>query len=235
MLSNVWIATIATFGFAVAWLRFCDLLAQRGILSSPTSRKIIHIGTGPVFVLCWLLFPESPLSRYLAALVPLLITGQFFLVGIGVVKDPAAVKAMSRTGDKKEILRGPLFYGIVFILVTIFYWKTTPSGVIALMILCGGDGLADLVGKSYGKHPLPWSTKKTWQGSIGMLAGGLILSIFVVGVFSLVGVFSYPVEKVFLGILLLSLAATLVETLPFQDIDNLTVPAIVILVGYFIF
>jgi hypothetical protein len=36
----------------------------------------------------------------------------------GMVKDEAAVKAMSRTGDPREILRGPLFYGIVFVAMT---------------------------------------------------------------------------------------------------------------------
>jgi len=64
-------------------------------------------------VLCWLLFPSPDLwyYRWLAALVPLLFTIQFALIGFGIVKDEASVKAMSRTGDRREILHGPLFYG----------------------------------------------------------------------------------------------------------------------------
>ena len=132
------------------------------------------MGTGPIFVLCWLLFTDMPNARFLAALVPLLITVQFALVGLGILKDDAAVEAMSRSGDPREILRGPLFYGIVFVLVTIFYWKDSPTGITALMLMCGGDGLADIVGRRWGTNKLPWARDKSWIGSLGMLAGGWV-------------------------------------------------------------
>ena len=87
MLSNNFIALIITFAAAIAWLRINDFAAHRGWISSHLSRKLIHIGTGPIFVLCWLLFNDAPSARYLAALVPGLITVQFILVGLGVIKD----------------------------------------------------------------------------------------------------------------------------------------------------
>src|SRR5512143_2258850 len=127
MLDNYWLALLLTMVLAVAWLRLVDFIAQRGWVSGPFSRKIIHMGTGPLFVLCWLLFPAAPQSRWLAALVPLLITAQFILVGTGVMKDPAAVQAMSRTGDRREILRGPLYYGIAFIAITLLFWRDNPQ------------------------------------------------------------------------------------------------------------
>ena len=144
------ISLIISFGLALAWLRLNDFFAHRGWVSSGLSRKIIHIGTGPIFVLTWLFFGDDPAARFLAALIPLAITLQFALVGLGVWRDPSAVAAMSRTGDRREILRGPLFYGIVFVLLTIFYWKDLPIGIVALMLLCGGDGLADVIGKRLG-------------------------------------------------------------------------------------
>src|ERR1041384_6031111 len=97
-----YIATLLTFAVAIAFLRLMDYTAARGWIDSKTSRKLIHIGTGPIFVLCWLIFPGVPISRWLAALVPLLITIQFALVGTGILKDEAAVKAMSRTGRSEE-------------------------------------------------------------------------------------------------------------------------------------
>ena len=131
-----------TFGMALGWLRLMDFFAARGWIESKLSRKIIHIGTGPIFALCWLLFDDSAQARWLAALVPFAITVQFALVGLGVIKDEAAVKAMSRTGKAVEILRGPLFYGIVFVLLTLIFWKNSTVGLAALMMLCGGDGVA---------------------------------------------------------------------------------------------
>ena len=152
--TNVWaqdiVATLITFAVALAWLRLMDTLAARGVFDQAISRKLIHIGTGPIFVLCWPLFSPQPAARFLAALVPLAITAQFVLVGAGVIKDPAAVKAMSRTGDRREILRGPLYYGLVFVVCTLVFWRTSPVGILALMLMCGGDGLADLGGTQVG-------------------------------------------------------------------------------------
>src|SRR5512142_1046104 len=109
MLPNNAIALIASFGLSLIWLRINDFFAHRGWISSALSRKIIHIGTGPLFGITWLLFLDAPAARYLAALIPLAITVQFALVGLGLWQDPSAVEAMSRTGDRREILRGPLY------------------------------------------------------------------------------------------------------------------------------
>jgi phytol kinase len=62
MLSNNFYALVITFIVALAWLRLNDFTAQRGWISSRISRKIIHMGTGPLFVLCWPLFTNSPAS-----------------------------------------------------------------------------------------------------------------------------------------------------------------------------
>jgi phytol kinase len=231
MLNNNFIALVLTLLIALAWLRINDHFAEKGWISSAISRKIIHIGTGPIFVLCWLFFNDATISPYLAALVPLGITLQFFLVGTGILKDPAAVEAMSRSGDRREILRGPLFYGIVFVLLTIIFWRRSPIGIVALMILCGGDGLADIAGKFIGGVKIPWSPKKTLAGSLTMFLGGLILSTLGLWVFISNNYFQSPITDYLLPIGLVSLAATLVESLPFKDVDNITVPIISVALG----
>ncbi len=184
MFTSNWIALIITFIIALAWLRAVDFIAGRGWIDSALSRKIIHIGTGPIFVLCWLLFNDRPEARWLAALVPLLITIQFLLVGTGVIKDESSVQAMSRSGDRREILRGPLMYGIVFIVLTLIFWRTSPLGIAALMILCAGDGLADVIGSRASSSPvLSWSHRKTWLGSLAMFVGGWLASMALLSVF----------------------------------------------------
>src|SRR3989304_10214221 len=171
---NPYLATLFTFLIALAFLRLMDFLAHRGIIEGKLSRKIIHVGTGPIFVLCWLMYPDpgGQISRWLAALVPLLITAQFALVGTGIIKDEAAVKAMSRTGDRRELLRGPLFYGMMFVFLTLIYWKDSLIGIPALMMMCGGDGIADIVGRRINSPKLSWSPAKSGAGSFGVFAGG---------------------------------------------------------------
>jgi phytol kinase len=235
MLNSDFIALIVTFVVSLIWLRVNDYAAHKGWISGQLSRKLIHIGTGPIFVLCWLIFPNSTSSKYIAALVPLAITLQFFLVGIGVLRDESAVQAMSRTGDPREILRGPLYYGLVFVLITIFFWYDSPTGIVALMLLCGGDGLADILGRRYGRSHIPWNPRKTWIGSLAMFSGGFILSLAILAIYISVGIFDSTLIELIPTLLIISLMATLVETLPLQDIDNITVTATAILLGYFLF
>jgi phytol kinase len=226
---------VLTLAIALIWLRFNDYLAHKGWVSSPLSRKVIHIGTGPIFVLCWLFFNDAKIAPYLAAIIPLGITLQFALVGFGVIRDPAAVDAMSRTGDRREILRGPLFYGIVFVLLTTIFWRYSPTGLVALMILCGGDGMADIIGKQFGKHSLPWAPNKTFAGSITMFLGGFIFAILVLWVFILKGYFPGVIVDYLIPVSIVAIGSAIVETLPFADIDNLTVPLTSVLLGLVLF
>jgi phytol kinase len=232
MLNNNWFALIITLLLALAWLRINNFAAQRGYTSSDLSRKIIHIGTGPIFVLCWLLFDEAFTSRYIAALVPVLITGQFILVGTGILKDESAVLSMSRTGDRREILKGPLFYGLAFIFITIVYWKENPIGIIALMLMCGGDGLADIIGRKYGIQKLPWNRAKSWIGSLGMFLGGWLLAVFVLSVYLFYGQFSVSYSELMIAILVISIGTTIVESLPIRDYDNLTTTITALAIGH---
>ena len=232
---NPILATILTFVIAISFLRLMDFFAHRGWIESRLSRKLIHIGTGPVFVLCWLFFPDVPESRWLAALVPFAITAQFALVGLGIMKDEASVKAMSRTGDRREILRGPLFYGIMFVALTVLFWKDSPVGIIALMVMCGGDGIADLVGRYISSKKIPYSPEKSVAGSLAVFFGGWLLSAFILAVYKGAGVFTGPFTSYLLPLTIIAFVSALVESLPHKDVDNITVTVTAVVLGYFLF
>ena len=232
---NNWIAALLTLVLSLVWLRLMDFAAHRGWIESRLSRKIIHIGTGPLFVLCWLLFNDAPEARWLAAAVPMLITIQFILIGFGIIKDEASVRAMSRTGDRREILRGPLYYGIAFILLTLLFWKNSPIGMTALMLMCGGDGIADVIGRRVSSPKLPWSRDKSVAGSASVLIGGFLMSAFILWTYVTVRVFPAPFSGYLTPLLILALAAAAVESLPFRDVDNLTVTFVAAVAGLFLF
>ena len=232
---SAYIATLLTFAIAVAFLRLMDYIAERGWIDSKTSRKLIHIGTGPIFVLCWLMFPNVPISRWLATLVPLVITVRFTLIGVGILKDEAAVKAMSRTGDRREILRGPLFYGIMFVAITLIYWKDSLIGIPALMMMCGGDGIADIVGRRVNSAKLPWSPEKSLAGMLSVFAGGWTMTIFVFAIYVWMGAFSGPMARFLLPVTWIAIGAALVESLPFKDVDNITLTVASALIGHLVF
>lgn len=232
---NPYLAAVLTFAIAIAFLRLMDYLAHRGWIGGKLNRKLIHIGTGPIFVLCWLMFPDQTISRYLAALVPLLITVQFVLVGTGIVKDEAAVQAMTRTGNPREILRGPLFYGIMFVLLTVIYWKDSPIGITALMMMCGGDGIADIIGRRVQSAKLPWSAEKSMAGSLSVFAGGALMTVFILFIYVGAGVFAAPFQAYLAPIFWIALGGTLVESLPFKDIDNITLTVVSAIIGHLVY
>lgn len=234
MIQNPWVAGIITLLASVVWMRVNNVLAKRGIVSSSTSRKIIHIGTGPVFVLCWLLFPDKNISKFIAAFVPFLIVTQLGLVGLGIIKDDSSVRAMARTGAKIELLKGPLFYGIVFVLVTVFLWKLIPA-IIALMILCGGDGMADLIGSRYGSKRLPWNKNKSIIGSVSMILFGFILSILMITIFKN-SLDNFPPYLLLLfDVFVISILSALGESITPSEFDNLTVPGIALISSLLLF
>jgi len=233
---NSYLALLITFLVAAVEIRSLDFAAHRGWIGSRLSRKLIHILTGPLFVLCWLLFkPDAPEARWLAALVPLMFTVQFALIGLGVVKDEASVKAMSRSGDRREILKGPLFYGIIFVALTLIYWRETPIGMAALMLMCGGDGLADIMGRGLKSPKLPWNQDKSWAGTAGMFLGGWTMTLLVLQVYILAGALAGPLTAHLVPVTLIALAGTIVESLPVRDLDNVTVTLAAVLLGHLLF
>ncbi len=232
---NNYIALIITFALSMLFLRSMDYIAHRGWMDSKLSRKVIHIGTGPLFVLCWFLFRDTPDARWLAALVPFAVTLQFALIGLGVIKDESSVQAMSRTGDPKEILRGPLYYGIMFVVLTLIYWKDSPIGIIALMMMCGGDGIADIVGRRFTSPKLSWSSEKSIAGTVGVFVGGWVMSVVIIFIYIQAGVFPAPITSYLLPITAIALAGSLIESLHFKDIDNVTMTLASVLIGSFFF
>jgi phytol kinase len=101
--------------------------------------------------------------------------------------------------------------------------------------MCGGDGLADILGRKWGKNKIPWSQGKTWAGSFGMFLGGWILSIFIIWIFTISKIFTQPITSFILPITFIALIGTLVESLPLKDIDNITVTLSAILLGHLFF
>jgi phytol kinase len=101
--------------------------------------------------------------------------------------------------------------------------------------MCGGDGLADIFGRKWGKVKVPWNSGKSLAGSLGMLLGGWVLSVLILGIFSAVRVFSLPIQSYLLPITLIAVVGTLVESLPLKDIDNITVTLSAVIIGHLVF
>lgn len=72
---------------------------------------------------------------------------------------------------RTELLRGPLFYVMVMTATTLVFWRQSPVGMMVIALMCGGDGLADIIGRKYGSAKLPFNRSKSWAGSLAMFSG----------------------------------------------------------------
>nr|AUZ98394.1 farnesol kinase [Trachyspermum ammi] len=225
-------ATAISGVVAVSVLRIWEETAKRGIFDQKLNRKLVHISIGLVFMLCWPLFSSSRQGALFAALIPGLNIIKMFLMGLGIWKDEATVKSMSRFGDYRELLKGPLYYAATITLACAVYWRGSPIAIAAICNLCAGDGLADIIGRRFGSQRLPYNNNKSVAGSVAMLIAGFITSVGYMHYFCSFGYLEKSWEMV-IGFLVVSLASTLVESHPLSTVldDNLTVPLATLLVG----
>ena len=68
-----------------------------------------------------------------------------------------------------------------------------------------------------------------------MFAGGWGLSVLILGVYLAAGVFEGSLVTYLPALTIIALAATAVELLPLNDLDNLTVPAVAAALGHLLF
>ncbi len=236
----VWdlIATVISIVILLALVQINAYMQKKGKVSQIITRKFVHIFAGPVFVVTWMLFSGEIVSHYVAVIVPLLFVLQFITIGMGVIKNESFVASMSRSGDPRELLQGTLYYAIVMVLMTWFWFYVPSTGIsnanpTALLIIgciSGGDGLADIIGRKFGKKKIGLKgSEKTIVGSIGMLVGSILVSSILVLIFSL-EVPQFDILILILPIIVVSIVATIVEAVSPKGTDNFTIFLAVVIV-----
>ncbi|KAL7584387.1 probable phytol kinase 3, chloroplastic [Lactuca sativa] len=222
--------------FALSILRIYEETARRGVFDQKLNRKLVHTTIGLAFMLCWPLFSSGRQGAVIAALIPGVNIVKVLLIGLGIWKDEATVKSMSRYGDYRELIKGPLYYASTIALSSIIYWRTSPIAIAAICNLCAGDGMADIVGRRFGKKKIPYNKDKSFAGSIAMAASGFIVSLGYMHYFSMFGYFEESWEMI-LGFLIVSIASALIESHPISTKfdDNLMVPLTSFFLGTLVF
>lgn len=116
------IALVITFVAIYILIRTNSMLRNREKIPTDISRKVLHTFMGPLFLVCWLLFSGDVLSRYFAAVVPLLFAILFVAAGTGVWKNEGFIQSMTKEGKPQELLFGTFLYCLVLVWCTISCW-----------------------------------------------------------------------------------------------------------------
>lgn len=218
---------------ALSFVKLFDSLAERDVFDSKTSRKLLHLSTGPLFVLCWPFYSSHPNAKFVAMLTPTLNFIRLALIGSGLVDGKLTVKAASRSGDRFELLRGPMYYVITLIFVT-FLWRDSPLSMLIMSTVCVGDGLADLLGRRFGRdRKLPYNKDKSVAGSAAMFLFGSISCMTFLALFQHLGYFALTTSQLVSSSVGVAFGAALVESLPITKYvdDNISVPIVSFFLG----
>ena len=170
------------------------------------SRKIIHIGTGPVILIAW--FFDIPQNiAFFSAL--------FITIALGVNYQ---FRLMPTIEDVERKSFGTIAYGISITFLLLLFWPHYALSIsLGVLSMAFGDGLAGLIGKSF-KSPT-WSVLGQTKSIAGTLTMGTVVAITTETITSINNVAIQPLE-----IIVISLIATFLEQISPFGIDNITVP-----------
>jgi uncharacterized protein (TIGR00297 family) len=188
---------------------------------SPRVQAFIHIGVG-----------------FLALLLPTLTWWQHLsLGGLGVVACALLLPGLPghplvRDSDPR-LPASALCYALgVLLLLTTFPTRPDLAGC-AWGILAGGDGMATLVGRAWGRLRLPWNRHKSVAGSLAFIVCGSAMGLLLAWLLRSYAVNATPPPS-FAFLLGATLATTIVaagvETIPIRLDDNVSVPAVATLI-----
>lgn len=199
-IAALWLALVGLAAIGV------DRVVPQG---SELVRKVVHIGTGNIVLLAW--WMKIPGWIGVSA-------GVFFAI---VTLASYKFQLLPRIDNVGRRSFGTFFYAVsIAVLVGCFWGINRPEfGVLGILIMTWGDGLAGLVGKRFGRHRYQFlGMEKSWEGSVTMaIVGTCITALVLNSVVSSAGQLTTIAFTV--GIL-----SALFEAFSNLGIDNLTVP-----------
>ena len=200
----LWIITILVIAF------FCKRYFPK---KEELSRKIVHIGTGPVILLAWLFDIPKNIAFFSAF---------FITIALGINYQFRLLPAIE---DIERKSFGTIAYGISITILLLLFWPRYASSIsIGILSMAFGDGLAGLVGRSINSPK--WSVLGQTKSIAGTCTMGSIVAITTATISSINNLDIQPIE-----ILVISLIATFLEQISPWGIDNITVPIGVTCIG----
>ncbi|MEM6837059.1 MAG: diacylglycerol/polyprenol kinase family protein [Cyanobacteria bacterium P01_C01_bin.120] len=195
------------------WLAIVGLISEGLYLTKTVSaeitRKIVHIGAGHVILLAWWLQTPAWMGMAASVLFSLVALSSYWLPIL------PGINSVGRSS------LGTFFYAVSIGLLTAAFWANGRAefAVFGILTMTWGDGMAALVGQTWGRHPYHvWDMTKSWEGTSAMALVSFVVGLLVLG--SVHGL----TPAVGAIALVTALTATFLESFSRWGIDNLTVP-----------
>lgn len=185
---------------------------------SEFTRKVVHIGVGMlIWAVPWLFdswLPFVATSAFFAGLTFLDNRYHFF-------------PSMASKDDQHNW--GTFYFPIAAAVVVYLLWDRPPLMVATLMPLTWGDGMAEVVGRTFGRNRYTiFGHTRSLQGSLAFLGFGFLFTWL--ALIAVPGPPALTAGAAFLPALVTVVLATGVEAIAIRGSDNLLVTAVALLV-----
>lgn len=197
---------VYSYLFVFGVIGISALLNKFGVLSDEGSRKLIHIGVGNWIIVAYFYF-DNP---FWAVFPPFT-----FIIFNYISYRFNLIQAMERKEKSRNDL-GTVYYAVslfVVVLADFVLFDQVKLSVLPMLVMAYGDGFGAVIGSRFSSKKL--YQNKTIFGSATMFVATVLISV-ILG-FSM------------LGIIIISVVATVVELFSPRGFDNLTVPLILYL------
>ena len=177
------------------------------------SRKVIHIGTGPVILLAWLFDIPKNIAFFSALFITIALAVNYQYRLLPTIEDI----------ERKSL--GTIAYGISITLLLLLFWPRYPLSIsIGVLSMAFGDGLAGLIGKSINSPK--WLVLGQTKSIAGTFTMATVVAMTTAIISSINNLSIQPLE-----IIVISIIATVLEQISPWGIDNITVPIGVTCIG----
>lgn len=210
----IWLGFVLSYGFIFLIIGISTLLQNKKLISDEGARKFIHIGVSNWYVIAMICFKDNVWAAIIPPITFIALNYLSYRMNL--------IKAMERSGNGNM---GTVWFPVaLLVLVALsFGFDAIPvyTGLIGILVMGYGDGLAAVVGTVYGRHKLMFG--KSWEGTMTMFLASFAVTAIVLIILNPAGWL--------LVSLVVALAATLVELVTPKGLDNLSVPFIAFLVS----
>lgn len=207
---------VAVVGLWLTLLAWAAIQVRQRFEPREWSRKLVHIGTGAVIPLAWLLGIDRLIALPAAATVTVLAAINH------------RIRLLPAIEDVGRQSYGTVAYGAAITLLLLLFWPDQPDAVCAgVAVMAFGDGLAGVIGAAVDSPSWRlFGHRKSIVGT-GTMAMVSTLSLgLLAAVLQLLPAAPALQPPGYGAVVMIALLATALEQLAWLGIDNLTVPIV---------
>ncbi len=200
---NSYLVVIGWVGVLLFAAKFCRSYFPE---QKELSRKIVHIGTGPVVPFAWWIGIPAEVAIIFAGMVT---------VGLLINHRLQLIKALESVNRQSY---GTIFYGLSITVLIALFWDSHPAAVSSgVLVMAFADGFAGLIGRQVNSpNWVVLGQRKSLAGTLTMFVMSALILLLTTFTSSQT---VYPLQ-----IIMISLVVTSLEQIGPWGVDNISVP-----------